>query len=253
MPAQRRAELLTFLRERGAAQISELAGALNASESTIRRDLDQLDAEGVVLRQHGGAIIPERTTFEPVFEDRCMHNPDEKRRIGQYAAKLLELNQSVLFDSSSTVFGAVAALLHRPVPITAVTNDVRLASTLATIPNVKIVMPGGEIRNGSYTLVGSTTRAFIERLHVDVALLGIHAITDSVMSEGSLEVAEIKRAMIHAAHRVVVLADHSKFGSPAFFEVEHLSVAHDLISDNSMPTDIMNVLNSLGSVRVHLV
>lgn len=253
MPAQRRVELLTFIKERGAAQISELADALNASESTIRRDLNQLDAEGAVLRQHGGATILERTTFEPLFEDRRMHNPDEKKRIGQYAAKLLEPGQSVLFDSSSTVLGAVSALLQHPVPITAVTNDVRLASTLATIPNVKIVVPGGEIRNGSYTLVGSTTQAFIERLHIDVALIGIHAITDSVLSEGSLAVAEIKRAMIRAAHRVVVLADHSKFDFPAFCEVEHLSGAHDLVSDNAIPADVLTVLNDLGSVRVHLV
>lgn len=73
--------MLSLLRDRGAAPISELATALNASESTIRRDLNQLDAEGSVLRQHGGAIIPERIIFEPLFEDRCRHNSDEKARI----------------------------------------------------------------------------------------------------------------------------------------------------------------------------
>jgi DeoR family transcriptional regulator, aga operon transcriptional repressor len=254
IPAQRQAELLALLRERGAAPISELSAALQASESTVRRDLDHLDAEGFVRRTHGGAVVTRRSTFEAPFVDRRWHNPDEKVRIGRFAATLLEPGQSVLFDSSSTVLSAAEALVQQPIEITAVTNDVNLASVLAMASEaIKVVVPGGEIRAGSFTLLGSTTKSFLERLHVDVAFAGIHAITGPLLSEGSLEVAEVKRAIIRAAERVVLLADYSKFGPSAFYEVAHADAVHDLITDRDAPQDALDALQAEASTRIHLV
>jgi DeoR family transcriptional regulator, aga operon transcriptional repressor len=255
IPAQRRAELLGLLRERGAAPISDLSVALQASESTVRRDLDHLDAEGLVRRTHGGAIImgmPGRTTFEPLFADRRWHNPDEKARIGRLASTLLEEGQSVLFDSSSTVLSVAEAIVQHPIKITAVTNDVNLASVLALASDgmLNVVVPGGEIRSGSFTLLGSSTKSFFERLHVDVA--GIHAITGSLLTEGGLDIAEVKRAIIHTAERAVLLADHSKFGPPAFFEVANADAVHDLITDRDAPQDALDALRAEASTRIHL-
>jgi DeoR family transcriptional regulator of aga operon len=257
IPAQRRAELLALLRERGAASISDLSVALQASESTVRRDLDQLDAEGLVRRTHGGAIMTEltgRTTFEPLFADRRWHNPEEKARIGRLATTLLEDGQSVLFDSSSTVLSVAEAIVQHPVRITAVTNDVNLASVLALAQDamMKVVVPGGEIRPGSFTLLGSSTISFFERLHVDVALVGIHAITGPLLTEGGLDVAEVKQAIIRTAERVVLLADHSKFGPPAFFEVARMDAVHDLITDRDAPQDALDALRAEVSTRIHL-
>jgi DeoR family transcriptional regulator of aga operon len=256
IPAQRRAELLALLRERGAASISELSVALEASESTVRRDLDHLDAHGLVRRTHGGAMVmglTGRTTFEPMFADRRWHNPDEKARIGRLAATLLEDGQSVLFDSSSTVLSAAEAIVQHPVKITAVTNDVNLASVLALAPErLKVVVPGGEIRAGSFTLLGSGTTSFFERLHVDVALVGIHAITGPLLTEAGLDVAEVKQAIIRTAERVVLLADHSKFGPPAFFEVARMGAVHDLITDRAAPREALGALRAEASTRIHL-
>ena len=253
IPAQRREELLALLRERGAASISQLSVALQTSESTVRRDLDYLDAERLVRRTHGGAVVVGRTTFEPLFTDRRWHNPDEKTRIGRLAASLLEPGQSVLFDSSSTVLSAAEALVQRPVRITAVTNDVNLASVLTMASGgMKVLVPGGEIRAGSFTLLGSSTKSFLERLHVDVALVGIHAITGSLLTEGGLDVADVKRSIIQAAERVVLLADCSKFGPPAFFEVARTDVVHDLITDRDAPPDALDALRAEASTRIHL-
>lgn len=257
IPAQRRAELLALLKERGAASISDLSVALQTSESTVRRDLDQLDAEGLVRRTHGGAIITGltgRTTFEPMFADRRWHNPEEKTRIGRLAATLLEDGQSVLFDSSSTVLSVAEAIVQHPVKVTAVTNDVNLASVLALAPDamMKVVIPGGEIRSGSFTLLGSSTKAFFERLHVDVALVGIHAITGPLLTEASTDVAEVKQAIIRTAERVVLLADHSKFGPPAFVEVARMDAVHDLITDRDAPQDALDALRAEASTRIHL-
>jgi DeoR family transcriptional regulator of aga operon len=114
-----------------------------------------------------------------------------------------------------------------------------------------VVVIGGEIRDGSFTLLGSYTQAFLNGLHVDVAFVGIHAVTGDVLSESSLEVVEAKRAMMRAAHRVVLLADHSKFRPPSFFEVARMDRLDDPITDDAAPPEALEAACSCG-VRVHL-
>jgi DeoR family transcriptional regulator of aga operon len=253
IPAQRRAELLAILLRRGAASISELAGEIGVSESTVRRDLDELSAGGRVRRTRGGAVVSGRTAFEPLFADRSRQNPDEKRRIGRHAVSLLEAGQSVIFDSSSTVLCAAEAVAEGGPEVTAVTNDVGIAAALASGGGSRVIVTGGEVREGSFTLVGPVAREFLGRLHVDVLLLGIHAVVDGSLSEAGIGVAEIKRAMIRAARRVVLLADHSKFGDPAFFEVAGVEVVDDLITDRAVPEEALEALREATSARIHLV
>ena len=143
------------------------------------------------------------------------------------------------------------ALGRRNLGVAAVTNDVGVASVLAEAPGASVVVPGGEIRDGSFALLGSYTQAFPNGLHVDVAFVGIHAVTGDVLSESSLEVVEAKRAMMRAAHRVVLLADHSKFRPPSFFEVARMDRLDDLITDDAAPPEALEAACSCG-VRVHL-
>ena len=223
---------------------------MGVSGSTVRRDLDELDREGAVRRSHGGAVTVEGTAFEFRFEERRGHSAAEKKRIGEHAVTLLEDGQSVVFDSSSTVLAAAEALGRRNFGIAAVTNDVGVASVLAEVPGVSVVVPGGEIRDGSLTLLGSYTQAFLGGLHVDVAFVGIHAVTGDVLSESSLDVTEAKRAMMRAARRVILLVDHSKFRPPSFFEVARLDAVDDLVTDDAAPPE---ALEAATGVRVHLV
>ena len=251
IPVQRRSEMLDFLRWRGAASIQEIASALDVSGSTVRRDLKAL--EGVVERSHGGAVVVERTTFEPLFEERRLRNAEEKVRIGEYAAGMIEARQSVIFDSSSTVLAAVEAFGLSSVEITAVTNDIHIASVLAEASDVGVVMTGGELRRGSFTLLGPATREFLKRLHVDIAFLGTHAISGGKLSDASLSVVEVKQGMISSAQRVVLLADHGKFGSPAFYEIGGMEIVDDLITDRHAPEEALEEIRESGSIRVHLV
>lgn len=253
IPAQRRAELLGLVRRNGSMTVEEISGALRVSASTVRRDLDALGEEGSVRRSYGGASTVERTTFEPLFRDRLRQNQREKARIGRCAASMLEPGQSVIFDSSSTVLGAVEALERLAIPVTAVTNDVNIASALADIPEANVVVPGGEVRGGSFTLLGSYTQSFLQDLHVDVALMGIHAVTDGLLSDTSLSVAEAKRAMIGASRRTILLADHSKFGPPAFFDVVPVEVVQDLITDKAITEEALDSVAASGDTRIHTV
>lgn len=254
IPAQRRAEIRALLGREGAASITEIAAALGVSTSTVRRDLDKLGEEGAARRSHGGAVSAERTTGELPFADRRLQNRREKTRIGEYAASLLEPHQSVFFDSSSTVLCAAEALGRRPIELTAVTNDVAVACALAEKRGVSVVVPGGEVREGSFTLLGSYTQGFLRDLHVDVALVGVHAVSGSVLSDSGLSVVEVKRAIIGAARRVVLLVDHTKFRPPAFFEVARLEeVVDDLITDGEVPRETLEAARAAGRPRVHVV
>ncbi|GMA15311.1 DeoR/GlpR family DNA-binding transcription regulator [Deinococcus metallilatus] len=253
LPAERQGQVLALVQERGSATVHELSRELGASISTVRRDLDLLAQQGLIARTHGGAIAKTHTASETRFDERQRENADEKRRIGQHALTLLEPNQSVYFDSSTTVMAAAEALRAEPIPLTAITHDIAIAAVLATLPQVHVMLPGGEIRAGSFTLVGATTHTFLRHLHVDVALIGIHAIRDGQLSEGSLPVAELKSALLGTTNRRVLLADHSKFGQTALIDVAPLGAVQDLITGQETPRQVLDHLELTQNLRVHTV
>lgn len=253
IPAERRGLILDHLRRNGAASIQELADSLGASHSTIRRDLEALAAEGYLERSHGGAALPAagRSTFEPDAAIAAQIAHREKQAIGRFAAGLLEPGQSVIFDSSSTVLAAARAVLARGIPLTAVTPDLAIATVLARAPAIRVVVPGGTVRPGSLTLTGDPGETFLAGLHADVALLGTHAITGTTLTETSLDVARIKRGIIGAARRVIVLADGSKLGPPAFCTICDATALGGLVTDGSADPAALAALRDAG-ITVHV-
>jgi DeoR family transcriptional regulator of aga operon len=254
IPAQRLAMIGEIIRSRGAVSVPELADMLSTSEATIRRDLRKLSEDGLINRSHGGAVSIGFTTHEPLFTERRVHNQEEKMRIGQYSLRFIKPGQSVIFDSSSTVLAVVEELRKQPVPITAITNDVQIAASLSEIPGIEVVVTGGEIRPGSFTLWGTHAQNLLKSIHADLAIMGIHAITGIHLSDTNLRVAAMKRAIIIAAYRVVLLADSSKFGPSAFIEVPDLTYIQDLVTDTSAPkTALEAIARDSKQTSIHLV
>jgi len=221
IPAQRRALVLEHIRTRGAASIHELAESIGASSSTIRRDLEELERKGYLARSHGGALLQHTTspTFEPEAAIAAEFSRAEKRAIGAAAAELLGAGEAVIFDSGSTVQEAARAAVRRNLVLTAVTNDLATGQILASAENIRVVIPGGTVRSGSFTLSGEPGQQFLGTLRADVAFIGIHAIADGFLTETTLEIASMKRAMIAAARRVILLADATKLNQSAFCRV----------------------------------
>lgn len=253
IPAERQLQVLTLVQQRGSVSIQDLVRDVNASISTIRRDLDALAQQGLIQRTHGGALATTRTATEVRFDERQRSNPEEKRRIGTFSVSLLEAGQSVYFDSSTTVLFAAEALRQRPLPLTAVTHDLAVAAVLAMVPEVRVLVPGGEVRAGSFTLFGATTHTFLRQLHIDVALIGVHAIRAGRFSEGSLAIAELKRALLDGATRRVLLADTSKFNQTALIDVASLTAAQDLITGQELSQSLRDELQLTQSLSLHLV
>jgi DeoR family transcriptional regulator of aga operon len=251
IPAHRRALILEHIQKRGAASIQELADAVRASSSTVRRDLEHLEERGYLERAHGGALLQQRqprSTFEPESAISAQLARPEKRAIGLAAAAMLGGGESVVFDSSSTVAMAARACLDRDLALTAVTNDLGIAQILAVSAKMRIVVPGGTVRPGSLTLTGMPGEAFITRLHADVAFIGVHAISKSTPTETSLEAAAMKAAMISAARRVILLADGSKFRIATFCEVCDPAKIHEVVTDDQAPKTELAELRRSGII-----
>jgi DeoR family transcriptional regulator of aga operon len=254
IPAARRAKALELIRRDGAISIQRLADEIGMSISTARRDVDYLSAKGYLERSHGGALlnIRSRTTFEPASDIADQVARPAKIAIGRAAANLIEDGQSVILDSSSTVLEAAHALAQRDLALTIVTNDLRIAIALRELPNVQLIVPGGQVRVGSFTLVGSPAQSVIRSLHADVALISVHSLAQLRPSETSLEVASIKRSWIEAANRVLLLLDSSKFQQSAFCEICPIQRIHEVICDDGLDPAHRRGLEQFG-VRVTLV
>lgn len=249
IPAQRRNLILELLRKKGVLSVNELSSSTGVSHPTIRRDLDWLAKAGAVERSHGGATLkpPPGTTFEPDHSIAARMAQEEKFLIGHLAVERLKNNQSVIFDSSSTVMQAARLAAERGLHLTAVTNDIRISEIFSTCSNMRLIVCGGTLRPGSFTLVGEPGTSFLQQLHVDVAIMGIHGIHEASCSDTSLEVAFTKRYMVAAAQKILVLVDSSKVGQIAFFDAFNIDERFEVISDRPFPPAMQQLIEEKGA------
>jgi DeoR family transcriptional regulator, aga operon transcriptional repressor len=215
---QRRREILQRLLSDGHVRASDLSDRFGVNGSTIRRDLEALAQDGYLHRTHGGATLVPGAVDIP-YSYKLAERLEEKRAIAREAYTLVRPGDAVILDSGSTTYEL--ALLLRTVPdLTLVTNDVRIARVVADFPMVRLLVTGGEQLSSTYTLVGDRAVQFVEEMRVDTTFLGADAVTaaDGVTNTNAVEV-PLKRAMIRAGHRVVALADSSKFDRVALMRV----------------------------------
>ncbi|WP_182084971.1 DeoR/GlpR family DNA-binding transcription regulator [Aureimonas sp. ME7] len=240
IPAKRRAMILDYLKVNGTASIGELTDSIGGSQSTIRRDLEQLTEGGYLERTHGGALLipPLRATFErePALNAHYQHR--QKVAIGLEATKRLNGGESVIFDSSSTVIEVVHATAARRIPLTVVTNNIEIARIGSSVPEWRVIVTGGTLRPGSDILLGKPGEPFFETIHADICFTGAYAVTGALLTDASMEVASIKRAMIASARRTVLVVDSTKFQAPAFCTFAQLGQIGELITDEGIDPDI---------------
>ncbi len=249
IPAQRQAMILELLQVDGAASVQHFADAIGASVATIRRDLETLESKGFLDRTFGGASLRARALvrLEPGHAVSAHIRHDEKVAIGKTAAKRIEPHQSVIFDSSSTVREAAQAVLERDIPITAITNDLLVAQTLAHSASITVLTIGGRVRPGSMTLHGAPGEEFLQGVKADVALIGAHAITLDGPSEVTIEITRIKQLMAKAARSVRVLADHTKLGDASTFRICGFGDIDELVTDWKADLAICAALRERGA------
>ncbi|MGI8398222.1 DeoR/GlpR family DNA-binding transcription regulator (plasmid) [Agrobacterium deltaense] len=235
LPAERRAKIMDWFSTNSVASTQDLARRLNASISTIRRDLDLLASDGLLKRTHGGAVrIRQTTTYEQRTEEARNTSVEEKRAIAKAAASILQPGQSVLIDSKSTSHHLAQAIAELGIPLTVITNDVQVAAILANRDPISVVVPGGSCRHGAYVLLGETSTKFVRELNCDHFFLCTHAVDTTGPTDTWLDLVQLQRAMVSAAMETTLIIDSSKFGSRKIYSVVPIGQIKRIITDEGL-------------------
>ncbi|MFF0447566.1 DeoR/GlpR family DNA-binding transcription regulator [Streptomyces sp. NPDC004609] len=242
---QRRSLILDEVRRRGGVRVNELTRRLNVSDMTVRRDLDALARQGVVEKVHGGAVpVAEASTHEPGFEAKSGLELPAKEDIARAAAAMVTPGTAIALAGGTTVY-ALAQQLVDVTDLTVVTNSVRVADVLHTAhrpapgaapgsarPRGATVVLTGGVRTPSDTLVGPVADTAIRTLHFDVLFIGVHGISvEAGLSTPNLAEAETNRHFVRSARRVVVVADHTKWGTVGLSSFARLTEVDALVTD----------------------
>ncbi len=197
------------------------------SEETIRRDLKELQAQGLVRKTHGGAL--RRTPPPTPYESRVQHATKFKTAIGRAAASLVEDGESILIDSGTTALALAHSLGSARGRV--VTNSLEVAKVISQLPQYELILIGGRW-DPLHQFVGAAAVEQLSRYRVDKVFLGIAALDAKMgLTAPSDEEAAVKCAMIQAAREVIGLADHTKVGEVAFAHVAPPSVFDVLVTD----------------------
>ncbi|MCG5214774.1 DeoR/GlpR family DNA-binding transcription regulator [Streptosporangium sp. KLBMP 9127] len=243
--------IVNELRASDTVSVADLAAQHGVSEMTIRRDLDDLAQQGVVRRVRGGAMSLLLSGEEPPFGVREREAVEAKRRIGAQVAALIADGEAVLLDGGTTALEVARALRDRRV--TVLPLAMQSAIELAAAPRVRLVMPGGEVRQGELNFSGPLTESSIRALRFDTAVIGCCGLSaEHGMTAHDLPEVAVKQAAMASARRVVAVADSGKFGRTAFGAVcplDHLDV---IVTDLAIPPEQHDQLTAAG-ITVHLV
>jgi DeoR/GlpR family transcriptional regulator of sugar metabolism len=242
----RRMQILEWLQEEGSARVRELSEAFSVSEATIRQDLERLETDGHIVREHGGAYL--RSVPQQVRDMALQHqaNMDAKRRIGRLAASLVGDGESIILDSGSTTTEVALNLLEKQ-NLNVVTNALNIALTLGALPSCAVHMPGGQFKAPTLSLSGERSAAFFEGLYAAKCFLATAAISfEAGLTYPSLADLYVKRAMIAASSRVVLVADSTKIGRTSFSSLGAVEIVHTLITDQAIRDEDRHAFEARG-------
>lgn len=199
--------------------MTELMSKFNISKATVRRDLEMLAQENEICLLRGGARKKDDVNRELMYSEKLGRNREEKKRISQCAAEMIQEGQTVFIDTGVTTREMIPYLCSlRNVHV--VTNDVWIAAHITTNTDIKVSVPGGNIRRGYYTIKGHEAEQFLSKLYVDIAFVSIDAIDRKFgCSITNNDEVNIKQKVISNSSKAVILADHSKFGTVASWKV----------------------------------
>lgn len=236
---QRQTYILERVREDGAVRVAELARDLNVSDMTVRRDLELLHQQGLLEKVHGGATVSSGSSlFEPGFVVKSELQLAEKDAIAAAASELVATGMAIALSAGTTTY-ALARRLTDIEGLTVVTNSVPVADVLYRMgrPDQTIIVTGG-VRTPSDALVGPFAVSALRTIHVDLVFMGVHGMDPhSGFTTPNLLEAETNRALVEAGRRLIVLADHTKWGVVGISSIGRLDQADVLITDSGLGED----------------
>jgi DeoR family transcriptional regulator, fructose operon transcriptional repressor len=246
---QRRSRLLELVRVRRFASLPELAEVLDVSESTVRRDLEQLESQGCAQRIHGGVLYTGTSPMMPHFEEAQTHEWSLKKAVAVKAVELIKERDTILLDGGSTTNEVARLLLGRSLSV--VTNSLPVANLFA--PNTKsdLVFLGGNICPRSGVARGPYTDHMLSKVRVRKTIFSVAGINEEGFYNNDLLLAETERAMMRAAEEVIVVADSTKIGRQSLTHLCPLSNVQHLVVDEGIDDHWRNKIEAAG-VKLHI-
>lgn len=239
---ERRQQILETIEEKGFVSLHELSDRFNASESTLRRDLEHLDRIGQIRRTRGGAAYVGESLS--TFDERIVEAAPQKRRIAAQVAALIQPGETVLLDGGTTTCEVARALAGKSLHV--VTNSLPIASLLVNRPEVELLFIGGYLYPKTGVALGSLAVAALTDLRVRRLVMSAGGLTAEGLFNTNSLLVETEQQMIAAAEEVIVACDSSKFGRPALAKIAPLSVAHQIVTDEGITDRWRNVFEREG-------
>jgi DeoR family fructose operon transcriptional repressor len=239
-PEERQHRIAEYLQNVEFASLEGIAKQVDASLSTVRRDLAVLEASGGIQRTHGGARVLNPRSDEFAFATRDTHQLSEKDAIGKACAELIQPNQSIILDAGTTVYHVARYLESKSPQI--ITNSLPVANLFASANRVEVVVSGGVIYPRLGVLVGPLAVESFAKMHSDIAIMSAGGITlDGITNSHGLLI-DIQHAMIKAARKVIFCFDHTKFGRQSVSLLCNLDCVDTVVTDAGAPPELVRDL-----------
>lgn len=243
----RRNKIIDKLSEAGEVFVDQLSKEFLVSEVTIRNDLDQLEKKRMLVRARGGAMkIEGRMGVDYGINEKDRIHIVEKRKIGKFAASLVEDGEIIIIDSGTTTVEFTKNIDHHE-NLTVITNALNIALVLAHKTNINLIIPGGFMRKNSQSLVGPMAEKSISNFNVDKLFLGVDGIdVNNGLYTPNLEEAHLNELMIRVSKEVIVLMDSSKFDKRSFAHICGMEKVHRIVTDDGISKENYDRLIELG-------
>ncbi|WP_371360965.1 DeoR/GlpR family DNA-binding transcription regulator [Sporomusa malonica] len=249
---ERKLKIVEYLQEHLRASVQELGKIFQVSESTVRRDLQELEDAKLLKRTHGGAVCLENVNFEPTFIEKEDKFRKEKESIARKAAEFIEDGDTLVIDSGTTT-AYLAKEMKKFSNLKVVTNSIILAQELQGNEGIEVIITGGTLRQNTLAMVGPIAEQTLSRLRVDKAFIATNGLD---MKEGlttpNIVEAATKTKMIDIAKQVILLADHTKIGKLAFAKFADVSRIDTCIVDDKVTQNMIKEMEESG-INVYIV
>lgn len=242
----RRRKILEWLQEEGSARVRDLSAAFGVTEATIRQDLEKLEGDGYIAREHGGAFLKSVPQQVESLSLHHIENMDRKRKIGKAAAELVADNETIIIDSGTTTT-QFAENLRSKQYLNIITNALNIALMLGGNPTNTVHMPAGQFKAPTLSLSGEKSVDFFVGIYAEKLFLATAGISfEAGLTYPAIGDIYVKRAMIKAASKVYLLADSTKIGRMSFSSLGGIELVHILITDDGISAQDLRDFRARG-------
>jgi DeoR family transcriptional regulator of aga operon len=249
---KRRTKILEELEHEGHVTTHSLSKIFNVSEVTIRNDLLLFEKKGLLHRTRGGALRDQKVNIDHNLKDKSKKHLIEKQKIAKKAREFISDGDTIILDSGTTT-QEIAKRFADVSDLTIITNGLNVAAEIARNKNIRLIMPGGILRQNSLSLVGSVSENCMRQYNCDKLFLGVDGIDSSYgISTPNFEEAHLNSVMIDVVKEVIVVTDSSKFLKRSFAYIAPVSCISTLITDRNIPQNELKAMQNLG-IEVVLV